>query len=131
MFLLPDTEDYILPNKKPETVIEQPKEVDFDLTVSNDEMAYMNKCYNYLRKLNIIKTKYDFCEQFLGKSRHYMAMVISSSRAPSISSLHNLIKNMEAQAEKYELEKITVYNILMRLVEEGKQHLYHRFLKVC
>ncbi len=131
MFLLPDIEEYILPKKTLGTVIEPPKEANLDLSISPDEMAYMTKCYKTLRKLNLIKTQYEFCEQFLGKSQHYMAMVISSGRAPSVSSLHNLIKSLEAQSEKHEFDKISIYNVLMRLVEEGKQHLYHRFIKIC
>ncbi len=131
MFILPDIYDYETPQKTPETVIEQPKEIDLDLSISATEMAYMTKCFNYLRKLNLIKTKYDFCAQYLSKSQHYFSMLETANRLPSISSLHHLIHNMEQKANDYEFNKPAIYHNLLKLVNEGQQHLYHRFLKVC
>ncbi len=96
-----------------------------------NETAYIKKCYHYLHTLKLVKTQYDFCEQYLSKSKNYLSMIETTNRLPSVNSLHHLISHLEETSHTYKGNEPLVYNDLMALIHEGRRQIYYRFLTVC
>ena len=99
--------------------------------MSPDEAHFLDKCCKYLRVLGLVRTKSQFCEEFLKKSADYMSMIQSSHRTPSISCLHHLLLSMQAKADEYELnhQKQGQYQNLLHLIKEGQNFITNRLLK--
>ena len=62
--------------------------------MSKDEIAFLIKCYKYLRVLGLVKNQVQFSEQYLSRSKDYMSLIQTTDRIPSIDCLHNLINAM-------------------------------------
>ena len=97
--------------------------------VSDDEAAFVVKCYKYLLVLGVIRTKAEFSVNYLGKSKDYMAVMQTKNRKPSINCLHNLIKTMEDTAATQEDKQPTSATRLNRLITEGRDFITKRILK--
>lgn len=94
-------------------------------TMSDEEIQFIDLCQKLLRKLGFIKTTYDFSEQFMGKSQHYLSMLLSEGRKPSIDALHNLVKNIAVLNDN----PTTSSKYLDDLIEQGNKLLTKRLLK--
>lgn len=94
-------------------------------TISDEELQFLELCQKLLRELGYIKTSYDFCEQFMGKSQHYLSMLLSEGRKPSIDALHNLVKNIAVLNDN----PTTSSKYLNDLYEQGNRILTKRLIK--
>ena len=98
--------------------------------MSKDEIAFLLKCYKYLMVLGLIKNKVQFSEQYLGKSKDYMAVIQTTGRIPSINCLHNLINTIEDTIVLYEGKNHTIENNINHLIAEGRDFITRRILKM-
>ena len=102
---------------------------DIKLKLSKDELSFIKKVCRFLMVLGIIKNKTQFSEEFLGKSKDYMAMLETTGRIPSVNSLHHLIKALDDTNTLYIGKNHTIETNLSRLVTEGRDFITKRLLK--
>lgn len=103
------------------TLIPKEKEA----TVSDEELQFLELCQKILHRLGFIKTSYEFSESVMNKSKHYYSMLLAEHRTPSLSCLHNVIKNMEVLNDN----PATASKYLDDLIEKGNKLLTKRLLK--
>lgn len=58
------------------------------------------RIFQFLRGNGLIRTKGDFCQYFLGKSRGYLAAIECLERSPSRSALVTLRSRLAEQTER-------------------------------
>lgn len=68
----------------------------YSLQQTSQESAFMKECCERLQQMGIIKSRYQFCEEFLNKSPHYLSMILCENRVPSIDVLHFLLENLKS-----------------------------------
>jgi len=92
--------------------------------------AFVKYCYNYTKKIGIVKNQYDFSKQFLNKSQHYLSMLLTESRSPSANSLYNLVNNLNHLQDLYSTyeNKKTIVHSLDKIIECGNQLLTSKIL---
>ena len=89
-----------------------------------EDMCFVKKCYQHLRKLGYCKSQYQFSEDFLGKCRHYYGMLLCEERHPSIDCIHNLIHKMSSLDDGF-----NKFRYLDELFTEGQQIITKRLMK--
>ena len=90
----------------------------------DDSTKYIDECFKVLLDLEIIDSKYQFSEQFLGKCKNYYGVICSEKRKASNDLLYNLNQKMKQIAECFDDER------LKPLVAKGKSILKERIAKI-
>lgn len=88
-----------------------------------DDRKYVNDCYDLLMELEIIDSKYQFSEQFLGQCKNYYGVMLSENRRPTNNMLYNLSEKMEQLSECFTEPQFK------QLAEDGQQILMSRLDK--
>ena len=99
----------------------KPKE---DEGMADEDLRFLNQCQKILHKLAYVRNQYMFSEQFLGKNKYYMGMLLCENRSPSIDSIHNLYKNLSTLNDG-----VNHSQILDKLCEKCHEILTKRLLK--
>ena len=96
-----------------------------------EDLHYMKRTYQYLKKLKLIKSQYQFSKQFLEKSQYYFGMILCEERHPSIDSLHRLIRNIGEIRDLLEedLNTDSEVRILNNIIAEGQNLITQRLFK--
>ena len=91
---------------------------------------FLKFCYNYTKKIGMVKNQYDFSRQFLNKSQHYLSMLLTEHRSPSANSLYNLVNNLNHLQDLYSTyeNKKTIVHSLDKIIECGNQLLTKKIL---
>lgn len=86
-----------------------------------DESAkYVNDCYNLLLEMQIIVSKRQYSQQFLGKNENFYGVMLCENRRASNDVLYNLNQKMTQLAECFKDER------LKPLLQRGQQILQKR-----
>ena len=97
----------------------------------NEEVAFIKHCCQYLQKLGLIKSQHQFCEQFLHKSQHYLAMVICENRKPTANTIYNLLQNLNHVYDcfmSYD-NKQAINRQLLQMIDRGNAIITKRILE--
>ena len=91
---------------------------------------FLKFCYNYTKKIGMVKNQYDFSRQFLNKSQHYLSMLLTEHRSPSANSLYNLMSNLNHLQDLYSTydNKQPIVNTLDMIIERGNQLLTKKII---
>lgn len=102
----------------------------FKLEHEQSDTEFIKECCKYLQRLGICKSRHDFCVGFLGKSQHYLAVILCENRHPSVNILHDLVQNLvqiQTVYEEYE-HKAPVCHYLAQLIDKGNRIITQRLL---
>lgn len=72
----------------------------------NDSLSYIIQCYNLLKEMNIIESKYQFSRQFLNSCPNYYSVMISQNRKVPNHMLHYLNKKIKQISECFNDKRI-------------------------
>lgn len=92
----------------------------------DESTKYVNDCYNLLSEMQIIDSKYQFSEQFLGKSKNYYGVMLCENRRASNDLLYNLNQKMAQINECFNDSRIKP--LLVKGVDILNQR-FERYLK--
>ena len=97
----------------------------------NEDVAFIKQCCQYLQRLGFIKSQHQFCEQFLNKSQHYLAMIMCENRKPSPNTIYNLIQNLNQVYDCYQNygNNQTINQKLLQMIEKGNGLITKRILE--
>ncbi len=103
----------------------------YELEQVKEDIDYIKRAYLHLRKIGIIKSQYEYSNQFLNRTNHYFSMILSEQRQPSIDSINTLVQNLIALKNIYEDydNKNTHIRLLESLIKTGKQIITQRLLR--
>ena len=68
------------------------------LSLPNQTIDFIKKCYQFVVDLGLIKNQYLFSTQFLNSNKYYLGKLLSLNQAPSLSTLSTLIENIKILA---------------------------------
>ena len=97
----------------------------------NEDVAFIKHCCQYLQRLGFVKSQHQFCEQFLNKSQHYLAMIMCENRKPSPNTIYNLIQNLNQVYDCYQNygNNQTINQKLLQMIEKGNGLITKRILE--
>ena len=97
----------------------------------NEDISFIKQCCQYLQRLGLVKSQHQFCEQFLNKSQHYLAMTICENRKPSPNTIYNLIQNLNQVYDvfmNYD-NKQAINRKLLQMIDKGNSLITKRILE--
>lgn len=89
--------------------------------MADESLKYVNECYEVLKDMDIIDSKYQFSKQFLGKCANYYGVMICENRKAPNDMLYHLTQKMAQLAECFN------DNRLKPLLDKGTDLLNKRF----
>lgn len=97
----------------------------------NEDVAFIKYCCQYLMKLGLAKSQHQFCEQFLNKSQHYLAMLMCENRKPAPNTIYNLVQNLNQVYDCFTSysNKPTINRQLLLMIEKGNAIITKRILE--
>ena len=90
-----------------------------------EDVRFMKKSCMLLQKLGLIKSQYQFCNDYLKRTKHYLSMLLTENRHPSVDSISCLVKKLmdiRQQYDDYE-DKGAINRHLDNIIAEGQQNL--------
>lgn len=97
----------------------------------NEDVAFIKQCCQYLQRLGLVKSQHQFCEQFLNKSKHYLAMVLCENRKPSPNTIYNLVQGLNQVYDcfmSYD-NKQAINRQLLQMIDKGNAIISKRILE--
>ncbi len=93
-------------------------------------IKFVKYCYDFTKKIGMVKNQYDFSKQFLNKSQHYLSMILTEQRSPSVNSLYNLVNNLGHLQDLYNTydNKKSLANSLDRIIDQGNHLITKKIL---
>ena len=98
----------------------------------NEDIAFIKHCCQYLQRLGLVKSQYQFCEQFLNKSQHYLAMLMCENRRPAPNTIYNLVQNLNQVYDcftSYGNDRPAINRQLLLMIEKGNAIITKRILE--
>lgn len=118
-------------NDNLENEIRKQRTQKYETEQMREDLDYIKKSYLYLRKINLVKSQYDFSTSYLNKNKYYLGMILCENRMPSIDGLHTLITNIKQIRDYFEddINYQAEVRILNNLIESGKNIITNRLFK--
>lgn len=66
----------------------------YEMEEIQEDVRFMKKSCMLLQKLGLIKSQYQFCNEYLKRTKHYLSMLLTENRHPSIDSISCLVKKL-------------------------------------
>lgn len=89
--------------------------------MTDDSLKYVNECYEVLKDMDIIDSKYQFSKQFLGKCANYYGVMLCENRKAPNDMLYHLNQKMAQLTECFNDSR------LKPLLDKGVDILNKRF----
>ncbi len=102
----------------------------FELERVQEDIQFMKKSCLTLQKLGLIKSQYQFSQDFLRRTKHYLSMLLCENRLPSVDSVSCLVKKlMDVRANYENIDgKGSINRHLDNIITEGQQLIAKRLL---
>ena len=102
----------------------------FELERVQEDIQFMKKSCLTLQKLGLIKSQYQFSQDFLRRTKHYLSMILCENRVPSIDSISCLVKKLMDMRAGYENcdDKGSINRHLDNIITEGQSLIAKRLL---
>ena len=102
----------------------------YEIERVQEDIQYMKKSCLTLQKLGLIKSQYQFSQDFLRRTKHYLSMILCENRVPSIDSISCLVKKlMDVRADYENIDgKGSINRHLDNIITEGQQLIAKRLL---
>lgn len=96
----------------------------YDMQKLCDEAIYMQECCEYLKQVGLVRSRHEFCRDFLKKTPNYLAIVICEGRKPTIGTIHFLVKNLKEVCFAFPEDKIK--SEMSDLINRGQELINKR-----
>ena len=102
----------------------------YEIERVQEDIQYMKKSCLTLQKLGLIKSQYQFSQDFLRRTKHYLSMILCENRVPSIDSISCLVKKLMDMRASYENcdDKGSINRHLDNIITEGQSLIAKRLL---
>ena len=102
----------------------------YEIERVQEDIQYMKKSCLTLQKLGLIKSQYQFSQDFLRRTKHYLSMILCENRVPSIDSISCLVKKlMDVRADYENIDgKGSINRHLDNIITEGQSLIAKRLL---
>lgn len=96
----------------------------YDIQKLCDEAVFMKECCEYLKQVGLIRSRHEFCRDFLKKTPNYLAIVICEGRKPTISTIHFLLQNLKEVCFAFNDDKNK--SKMLNLINRGQELINKR-----
>ena len=103
----------------------------YELEQIKEDIRFMKKSCMLLQKLGLIKSQYEFSSEYLRRTKHYLSMLLTENRLPSVDSISCLIKKLIDIRQQYDDfdNKDTINRHLDNIITEGQQLITKRLIR--
>lgn len=103
----------------------------YEIEQMQEDVRFMKKSCMLLQKLGLIKSQYQFCDEYLKRTKHYLAMLLAENRHPSIDSISCLVKKLMDIRQQYDdcYDKGVINRHLDNIIAEGQQIITKRLIR--
>lgn len=74
----------------------------YEMEQIQEDVRFMKKSCMLLQKLGLIKSQYQFCNEYLKRTKHYLSMLLTENRHPSVDSISCLVKKLMDIRQQYD-----------------------------
>ena len=102
----------------------------YEIKRVQEDIQFMKKSCLTLQKLGLIKSQYQFSQDLLRRTKHYLSMLLCENRLPSVDSISCLVKKLMDMRTCYEnsADKGAVNRHLDNMITEGQILIAKRLL---